>query len=639
MRTLAADPWDDPFVSATASPDCGKPGEVRFGNANRAVLCEQHGADAPELLAAAGLQSGARGSAVIVVCGGADDLKGALFDRAVAILGPAVSSAAEVTGAAVFDGGTASGVMEITGAARAKRPLALPVLVGVAPAGLVTYPGGSDGDRVPLEENHSHFVLADSDQWGGETGLLMALAAARAGNGRVVVVLAGGGQVAKAEVVQSVRRGWPVFVIQGTGGLADSISELRRTQRAPRRRRPAARLVPAVPKDRVPPSSVMADAGLREIVSEGDIRVVTGDEPGQFARQVAWELQDEPALKSAWQRFATYDHLATRLRAAFTRLQAWILLLGVTATLLALIYARVGGQALHWAVVAIPILAAVLIAVVGRRAVGQRWVMLRAAAEAIKAEIYRYRALAASDAGQRGGRDHAARQQELAAHLAAVDTRLMQTQASSGPLTPYGGPLPPAMYGAGRDDDGLSPLDAERYLQIRVADQLAYYHGRVRSLDRGRNVLQLLAIAAGAAGAILAAAGLEIWIGLTSGVSAAALAYLGYLQIDNTVVTYNQAAAKLGSLEREWHARSPAQRNAAALKDLVTSSEAILTTELAGWVQQMSDTLEDLKSRQAEAASRIQPDDATKSVPPASPADPSPGALQGSSPPNNENNT
>lgn len=98
-------------------------------------------------------------------------------------------------------------------------------------------------------------------------------------------------------------------------------------------------------------------------MSEGDIREVTDSEPVQFARQIAWELQDEPALKSAWQQFATYDHLAARLRATFTRLQAWILLLGVVATLLALIYARVSGRVLHWAVVAVPILAAVLIAV------------------------------------------------------------------------------------------------------------------------------------------------------------------------------------------------------------------------------------------------------------------------------------
>lgn len=68
-----------------------------------------------------------------------------------------------------------------------------------------------------------------------------------------------------------------------------------------------------------------------------------------------------------------------------------ILSLGVLATLLGLIQAHVGNTVLHWVVVAVPVVAAVLVAVAGRRAVGQRWVMLRAAAEAIKAEIYRYR--------------------------------------------------------------------------------------------------------------------------------------------------------------------------------------------------------------------------------------------------------
>ena len=43
---------------------------------------------------------------------------------------------------------------------------------------------------------------------------------------------------------------------------------------------------------------------------------------------------------------------------------------------------------LHWAVMVLPILVSVLIAVASRRAVGQRWVMLRAAAESIKAAIY-----------------------------------------------------------------------------------------------------------------------------------------------------------------------------------------------------------------------------------------------------------
>lgn len=257
----------------------------------------------------------------------------------------------------------------------------------------------------------------------------------------------------------------------------------------------------------------------------------------------------------------------------------------------------------------VPIAAAVLVAVAGRRAVGQRWVMLRAAAEAIKAEIYRYRTLAVGRARGAAHDKRAGRQHDLAAHLDYIETRLMHTDASSGPLTPYDGPLPPEMYGAERDDDGLSPLDAERYLQIRIGDQLVYYHDRIRirSLSRRRNTLQFLAIAAAAAGAILAAAGLEAWIGLTSGAAAALLAYLGYLQVDNTIVTYNQTATKLIGLERDWRARSPARRNAAAFKDLVTRGELVLTSEMTGWVQQMGDTVQDLQRKQAEAARNVEP--------------------------------
>jgi hypothetical protein len=606
-------------VTTAVDPGRGQPTEIIFDNGNRAVLVQGLYTDPGELLTALGLQPAARSAGVILVCGGADKLTDASLSRAEELLGPAVSAAAQVTGAVVLDGGTSSGVMAITGAARASRPWTMPVLAGVAPAGLVSYPGGPDGgDRVPLEENHSHFVLADSSEWGGETALLIALAAAYAAGGRVALVLAGGGGVSRTEILEAVRRGWPVFVIQGTGGVADDIARLWEAHQIPHRRS-LGWLWPAKFRYRKPSAlSSIPDPDLREIVGEGDIRLAPSDEPGQLARQIAWELQDEPVLKAAWRQFATYDHLAGQLRTAFTRFQALILLLGVLATLLGLIQAQVGNEILHWVVVIIPILAAVLVAVAGRRAVGQRWVMLRAAAEAIKTEIYRYRTLATGHAPKAGHDKHARRQQELAAHLDHIETRLMHTDASSGPLTPYTGPLPPVMYGAEREDDGLSPLNAERYLQIRIGDQLAYFHGRIRSLSRRRNAYQFLAIAAGAAGAILAAAGLEAWIGLTSGAAAALLAYLGYLQVDNTIVTYNQTAARLAGLERDWRALSPAQRNPAAFQDLVTRSETVLTGELTGWVQQMSDTMHELSRKQAEAAKSVEPASTTKPPEPTS---------------------
>jgi hypothetical protein len=515
-----------------------------------------------------------RTSPVLVVCGGADDLTGGELGRAQQMLGAAVPSAAAVCGATVVDGGTSSGVMGVTGAARARRPDALPVLLGVAPLGQISYPGGPAGDRVSLEPNHSHFVLAQSSEWGGETRLLIDLATALADGDPVVMVVAGGGSVATAEVLAAVRRGWPVFIIERTGGLADRLGSLRAAQQA------------------------VEDPELREIVETGDLRLIAGEGPEDLTRQLSWELQNEPVLKSAWQEFAACDHMASRLRTRFTCFQASILFLGVAATLLALIYNETHAQALHWLVVAAPVLVSVLIALAGRHAAGQRWVLLRAAAETIKAEIYRYRTRTPPYDGQAADKT-APRQQVLADRIDAIKDRLLQTEVSSGPLPAYDGPLPPEMYGAGPDDDGLSPLSPARYLSIRVDDQLAYYHGRVRSLSRRRWRLQLVAIAAGGTGALLAAAGFDLWVGLTGGVTAASLAYLGYLQVDNTIVTYNQSAARLAGLERWWLALSAGQHGPGAFQALVARAEEVLTGELAGWVQQMNDAMADLKNRES----------------------------------------
>ena len=492
--------------------------------------------------------------------------------------------------------------------------------VGVSGVGVSGVGGGGVGgqaglagtvleDALAAAARAAGAVLVDGGigrDLGGDTGALVAAVQQLAGPAPVAVVLAGGGADAQSVVLAAVRRRWPVFILAGTGGTADVLAR-RWTEFRVRVRRRAAPLLRGQRKYRPrPPLSAITDPDLREITSQGDIRLVTGAEPSPLARPLAWELQAEPVLKDAWQQFATYDQMAVRLRGTFTRSQGLILLLGVAATLLGLIDNQVNGAPLHWAAIAVPILISVLIAVASRRAFGQRWVVLRAAAESIKAEIYQYRTRGTTAAGasRRAGDTAAAR---LAARLEAVDNRLLQTEASSGPLPPYRGPLPPEMYGAARDDDGLSPLAPDRYLAIRVGDQLSYYHQRIDGLNRRRNLLQVLAIASGAAGAILAAAQLEVWIGLTAGASAAALAYLGYLQVDNTIVTYNQTAARLAGQRRRWLALQPSQRSQAAVRRLVTACEGALAAELSGWVQQMNDAMEDLRQDQADEAARVDP--------------------------------
>jgi SLOG in TRPM, prokaryote len=99
-------------------------------------------------------------------------------------------------------------------------------LLGIAPKGKINHPeisgASSVSDGTPLEPNHSHFVLVESNEWGGETTKMLELA--RASNAPTVAILANGGAIAADEALQSVRNGWPLLVIEGSGRFADELS-------------------------------------------------------------------------------------------------------------------------------------------------------------------------------------------------------------------------------------------------------------------------------------------------------------------------------------------------------------------------------------------------------------------------------
>jgi SLOG in TRPM, prokaryote/SMODS and SLOG-associating 2TM effector domain 1/Protein of unknown function (DUF4231) len=594
--------WQDRLVTGAVTAE-----SVSFDDGGRAVLVRARRTDtADELLEAAGLLA-RRPTPVIVVCGSAE-FEDKPLRRATRLVGPAVAEAARRTGAVVVDGATDAGVMRLTGAARrATRGDAPSVLLGVAPAGLVAHPGGEPGAKVALEPNHTHLVLADSDEWGGETRLLMDLAATLAGGAPVVVLLAGGGEASAGEVLEATRRGWPVFVLEGTGGLADRLGKLWRRHRQWRLRRLAPILPDRFRHPRRPSIETIDDPVLAEIVADVDLRIFQGDTPATLIGRLGWALRDEASLKAAWERFAAFDALATRMRLGFEHMQVAILVVGILATLFALLHDALAGQRphwlsgwLHWSVVVLPILVSVLMALANRRAAGNRWVLLRAAAESIKSELYRYRTRTTPYG------DAATRNAELTGRVERTVEHLMQTGVSSGPVDPYWGQMPPSMYGASADDDGIGELDADAYLKLRVGNQLDYYRDRTRGLNRRRGRLQFLAIAAGGAGSILAAAGVEIWIGLTTAISAAAVAYVGDLRVDSTIVAYNQAASRLEALRDRWTALAPELRPK-AFDRLVADAEDVLLTELGGWVEQMNESIRKRMEAQAAEAHKIDP--------------------------------
>src|SRR6059036_340481 len=196
---------------------------ITFDNGNHAVVVTAgRDTDAQTILKMLDIT---QPHALIMVFGGAKGLDDLRKARLTELFTDAIAPAAAELGALVIDGGTQSGVMAMMGEALA-RDGRRSQLLGIAPAGKVTYPGGPShaniGDGAPLEPNHSHFVLVESDEWGGETGTMFELAQAL--NVPVATMLMNGGKITGGEALQSVRNGWQLLVVEGSGRLADEVS-------------------------------------------------------------------------------------------------------------------------------------------------------------------------------------------------------------------------------------------------------------------------------------------------------------------------------------------------------------------------------------------------------------------------------
>jgi SLOG in TRPM, prokaryote len=120
-------------------------------------------------------------------------------------------------GAAIVDGATDAGVVALVGRARAEDEAAGFPLVGVAVEALVRA-------EAEIEPHHTHLLLVPGSDWGDETPWLARVAGALAGPRPSVTVLVEGGEIALADVEESVAAGRRVVVVEGSGRTADALA-------------------------------------------------------------------------------------------------------------------------------------------------------------------------------------------------------------------------------------------------------------------------------------------------------------------------------------------------------------------------------------------------------------------------------
>ncbi len=610
---------DIPMEPNTARPESASPPapaapqpqlaarRVEFANKNEAWLVSWPPAAAPdEIIKALELP---RPNAILLLVGDAAGLAAEDEAHLVQLFSRGVARALADMNALIIDNGRESGAAAMMGRAVEDRGRKT-ALLGIAPAGLVTYPGQemAPAQAVPLDSHHSHFILTDGSEWGSETGTVFKIAGQLANPRSKVMLVVGGDGTAKRQVLQTVRQGWPVIVIKGSGGLADEIANLNR-------RRPA----------------FIPDSDLAEIIVDGKIYTAQLAGPisalQRLLEQVLGlqETDDEMStLELVWQRFAQYDQNANRQQRNFSRIQLAIMVLGVVGTFLALAQVTLKNipqvqtsaaypiinQILFLLLLLTPITITALVAAANRFSAGNKWILLRAGAESLKKEIYRYRARVEiySD------RDTRTISRDIKLHNKEeiLSRKLMQTEVNVMALTPYTGPIPPK-YGAAPGDDGLSFITPERYITYRLEDQLKYYQNKTVRLEKQLVRFQWLIYLFGGVGTLLVAIQQELWLAFTTALVSALTTYMEYKKIEDTLMRYNQTAAELTSIRSWWVAlSSEEQADPVNLDKLVGQTETTIHSEHAAWVQEMQDAMAELRAEKnaekTEERNRQQPD-------------------------------
>jgi hypothetical protein len=280
-------------------------------------------------------------------------------------------------------------------------------------------------------------------------------------------------------------------------------------------------------------------------------------------------------------------------------------------------------------IIALPIVVSILLAADTRFKAGNKWRLLRSTAEGFKREIYRFRfreklletTLAKIDEERNqqeiivAKTDEERKQRE--AELAKIDRerkqqavmlvnyrsrlqratedvtrRMMRTDVNESALRPYQGPLPPKMYGAAAEDDGFAPLDAGRYIDIRIGDQLSFYEKKTNEFEKQIQQYRWWILIYGGLGSLLVAARVEFLVPVTAAIVGALAAYLEYHGIEESLRKYNQTATNLANIRNKWLSYSPAQQaTPKEMEWLLETTEKVLEYEFTGWVQQMQDIL------------------------------------------------
>jgi hypothetical protein len=347
------------------------------------------------------------------------------------------------------------------------------------------------------------------------------------------------------------------------------------------------------------------DPDTREIVETGNLRAIQieGD-TDSVTRLLLEPIQSSgEVLEDAWSRFDDLDLSAVDKQRLFRSAQVAVLLLTVLATVLAVVISLVklhddgrhptihsAQVALHVTMIIVPIAISLLVGFNARFREGNKWILLRAAAEGVKQHIFRFRTR--SGVYSEDQCTSISAQVRLAANIRDITSNLVQSEVNRMNL-----PQRKVV-----DENRSKFLTPDDYISERLENQIDYFVNKTQNLYQQLRRLQFWILFAGGLSTFLAAIKLEVWVALTTAFATAFASKLEVDQVENSLVQYNTALMSLRNIESWWKGLSPWERSRRKNIDLlVDQTETTLEHETAGWVQRMQSTLEKLTEKESSA--------------------------------------
>ena len=301
-------------------------------------------------------------------------------------------------------------------------------------------------------------------------------------------------------------------------------------------------------------------------------------------------------LRSAWKRFAELDATAIKLTRQHHNLRKWIAILGVIATLLAVVVEQLfrsdtnsslafAAESLRIVLIMLPITISVLAAYINKFLGNGEWLTLRAAAEELLKEIYLYRTVL------QGNPDRA---HWLSHRMISIMRRVYKSMSGQLVLESYNGPLPPYYNPNDPDSDpGFCDLDGSEYLRFRLINQRNWHRDRIMQRQNERKRIQLTILAMGGFGALLAAlAGPWIaWVAVTAAIASALTGWEQLRGLDETIMIYSRVTLELTIVRDEWESTARECRSREDFIGLVRDSEGIMWAQSQKYVATMLDVL------------------------------------------------